>query len=318
MSKLILWGSTALDLYRHSNTLPTRIPWLDISSQEDTTPNAAAIRYLEEQFPWLVKPYHLVVPSRKQKRNLKETRCHVAEDSLQQGRYCHVAPGLFAPPPEIAFIQNNWGRDLLEVIFEGSALCGAYGLQPFSHAAFNRPALTSTERIQEAVLAHRDIRGCAMARRAAPWILDNAASPREAALALVMTLPNHLGGFHFSRPLLNCPIDLASRARPLSRKEYYVADICWPKQKLILEYDSDEHHLTSEQLQEDAVKRMTLQDMGYRVISVGRLQLNSISETRKIALSVARALNEPIRFRIGDFDAKHEHLRKAVGLPCWQ
>ena len=157
-----------------------------------------------------------------------------------------------------------------------------------------------------------------MTRRAAPWILNNAASPREAALALLMTLPNHLGGYHFARPRLNHSIELTSAARPLSRKEYYVADVCWPAQRLILEYDSDERHLTSEQLQEDAVKRMTLQAMNYRIITVGRLQLNSTSETRKIALSVARALGKPIRFRIGDFDAKHKHLREALGLPSWQ
>ena len=100
-----------------------------------------------------------------------------------------------------------------------------------------------------------------MTRRAAPWILDNAASPREAALALLMTLPNHLGGYHFARPRLNHSIELTGAARPLSRKEYYVADVCWPAQRLILEYDSDERHLTSEKLQEDAVKRMTLQAM---------------------------------------------------------
>lgn len=91
-----------------------------------------------------------------------------------------------------------------------------------------------------------------------------------------------------------------------------------PAQRLVLEYDSDERHLTSEQLQEDAVKRMALQAMNYRIITVGRLQLNSVSETRKIALSVARILGKPIRFRIGDFDAKHKHLRAAMGLPCWQ
>lgn len=60
MSKLILWGSTALDLYRHSSTPPPHTPWLDLTSQESVTPHAAAIRYLEEQFPWLTRPYHVL------------------------------------------------------------------------------------------------------------------------------------------------------------------------------------------------------------------------------------------------------------------
>ena len=318
MSKLILWGLSALDFYQHGDfaSLPTL--WLDIAHQEDIAPNAAAVQYLEDRLPWLSKPFHVIVPSRQQKRNLKDARCHVAEESLWQNCYLRIEQGLFAPSPEIAFLQSNWSRDLAEVIFKGSALCGTYGLTPPFDTVFNRPALTSSERIREALLAHRDIRGCAMTRRAAPWILNNAASPREAALALLMTLPNHLGGYHFARPTLNYSIELTSLARPLSRKEYYVADVCWPAQRLVLEYDSDERHLTSEQLQEDAVKRMALQAMNYRIITVGRLQLNSVSETRKIALSVARILGKPIRFRRGDFDAKHKHLRAAMGLPCWQ
>ena len=318
MSKLILWGSSALDFYQHGDFTSLLTLWLDIAHQEDITPNAAAVQYLEDRLPWLSKPFRIIVPSRQQKRNLKDVRCHVAEASIQQDRYFRTAQGLFAPSPEVAFLQSNWSHDLAEVIFKGSTLCGAYGLTPPFDTVFNRPVLTSSERIQEALLAHRDIRGCAMTRRAAPWILDNAASPREAALALLMTLPNHLGGYHFARPRLNHSIELTGAARPLSRKEYYVADVCWPAQRLILEYDSDERHLTSEQLQEDAVKRMTLQAMNYRIITVGRLQLNSTSETRKIALSVARALGKPIRFRIGDFDAKHKHLREVLGLPSWQ
>ena len=315
MSKLILWGLSALDFYQHGDFTSLLTLWLDIAHQEDITPNAAAVQYLEDRLPWLSKPFRIIVPSRQQKRNLKDVRCHVAEASIQQDRYFRIAQGLFAPSPEVAFLQSNWSHDLAEVIFKGSTLCGAYGLTPPFDTVFNRPVLTSSERIQEALLAHRDIRGCAMTRRAAPWILDNAASPREAALALLMTLPNHLGGYHFARPRLNHSIELTGAARPLSRKEYYVADVCWPAQRLILEYDSDERHLTSEQLQEDAVKRMTLQAMNYRIITVGRLQLNSTSETRKIALSVARALGKPIRFRIGDFDAKHKHLRAGPGTP---
>ncbi len=156
-----------------------------------------------------------------------------------------------------------------------------------------------------------------MTRRAAPWILDNAASPREAALALLMTLPQPSRRLSLARPRLNHSIELTGAARPLSRKEYYVADVCWPAQRLILEYDSDERHLTSEQLQEDAVKRMTLQAMNYRIITVGRLQLNSTSETKENrALCCPRTWQtDPIR--IGDFDAKHKHLR-GPGLPSWQ
>lgn len=322
MSKLIFWGSTALDAYQHCSDRcrilsPSASLRLGLQEPENLAPNAAAIQYAQEQFPWLSPPFHVVVPTRRQRRGIADVRCHLMEPSLQQGPYFHLAQGIFAPSPEVAFLQSSWGKDLVDVAFEGSTLCGAYGLDPGSDMVRGRIALASADVIRGALLTHRDIRGCAMARRALPWILENAASPREVALALVMTLPNHLGGYHFTRPSLNYVINLDSRGRPLSRKRHYVADICWPAQRLILEYDSDERHLSTEQLQEDAVKRMTLEAMGYKIITVGRLQLNSVSETRKIALAVARTLGEPIRFRIADFDTKHERLRRAVGLPSW-
>lgn len=218
MSKLILWGSSALDFYQHGDFTSLLTLWLDIAHQEDITPNAAAVQYLEDRLPWLSKPFRIIVPSRQQKRNLKDVRCHVAEASIQQDRYFRIAQGLFAPSPEVAFLQSNWSHDLAEVIFKGSTLCGAYGLTPPFDTVFNRPVLTSSERIQEALLAHRDIRGCAMTRRAAPWILDNAASPREAALALLMTPPNHLGGYHFARPRLNHSIELTGCRSPAFAK----------------------------------------------------------------------------------------------------
>ena len=62
---------------------------------------------------------------------------HVAEESLWQNCYLRIEQGLFAPSPEIAFLQSNWSRDLAEVIFKGSALCGTYGLTPPFDTVFN-------------------------------------------------------------------------------------------------------------------------------------------------------------------------------------
>ena len=164
-----------------------------------------------------------------------------------------------------------------------------------------------------------------MTRRAAPWILDNAASPREAALALLMTLPNHLGGYHFARPRLNHSIELTGAARPLSRKEYYVADVCWPAQRLILEYDSDElPPYVRASCRKTTVKRMTLQAIeDYRIITVGRLQhqleTTSPASTRinRAAVLLPAHLSKPIRFRMQatSMQQQTQHLREVLGLP---
>ena len=51
MSKLILWGSSALDFYQHGDFTSLLTLWLDIAHQEDITPNAAAVQYLEDRPP---------------------------------------------------------------------------------------------------------------------------------------------------------------------------------------------------------------------------------------------------------------------------
>lgn len=38
MSKLILWGSSALDFYQHGDFTSLLTLWLDIAHQEDITP----------------------------------------------------------------------------------------------------------------------------------------------------------------------------------------------------------------------------------------------------------------------------------------
>lgn len=71
---------------------------------------------------------------------------------------------------------------------------------------------------------------------------------------------------------------------------------------------------TPQQLHDDAVKRMVLESLGYRVISVTRLQMNSIEEMNRLALAVARHLARPVRFRVKGFRKKQSELRRAVGL----
>ena len=92
---------------------------------------------------------------------------------------------------------------------------------------------------------HRDVPGCAHVRSAVHWMLANAASPRECALGLVLHLPPRCGGYGLPRPSFNEPINLAEANKKLADRSYYVADLLWQTQQLIVEYDSDTFHLTS-------------------------------------------------------------------------
>lgn len=315
MAKLALWGSTALEVYRHADeALPLAGCPAD-ADLADYAPIAPSLRYLAHCLPWLSTPFHVAVFSTQQRRNLKDARCHIVAESVAKIDFFRVASGIVAPSPEIAYLQACARRPQEALVFEGTELCGRYALDPTGQKLLGRKPLTTIERLRLAAAYHRDIGGCAAAKRALPWLVENAASPREAVLALLLSLPNHRGGYGLPKPCLNHSIDLGVLAGRVADKSYYVADLCWPEARLIVEYDSDEFHLASSHLASDANRRMALNDRGYRLITVTRLQLNSAQEMDRVALALARALACPIRFRVAHFPDRQATLRTALGLP---
>ena len=145
-------------------------------------------------------------------------------------------------------------------------------------------------------------------------MLAKAASPRECALGLVLHLPPRFGGYGLPRPLLNEPIELTEADKRLADRSHYVADLLWQKQQVIVEYDSDAFHLTSASHHHDSVRRAVLENAGYRVISITRNHLVSIDEMNRAAVTIARALKHPLRFRVQDFGQRQTRLWTTLGL----
>lgn len=314
MSKLILFGPTALEYYSTCNKFNFRALPLSDSQAASFRPVKGSGEFLESRFPLLSKPYRVAVFRNDDRRVLKDIRCNIASPSAQASPHYLIADGILVPPPELAFLQACRSAEVVAAVVAGSQLCSAFTFEACAGKLAERSCVTSPKRIEEASLWHRDVPGRLTARKAIPWIVPHARSPREVALALTLMLPGGLGGYGLPRPLLNHPIELPNRMRGIAAKSYYVADLCWPEQRLVMEYDSDACHLTSEQLYLDAVKRMTLDSMGYRVISITRLQLNEPQAMNKVAQATASALGTQLRFRAHGFPAKQNALWAALGL----
>lgn len=314
MARVVLWGSSALEVWGRQ---ASRGNFAHDFSDEDfkrCIPTAASTRYAFDVLSELNSPLHVMVASHEARRNREHVRCHVAPPSLKAGRFSRIAPGIYLPQPEIALLQFARGRSLPKIVAEGTKLCGSFSCDPDTGATKRRPPLSSIAALKSACSIHGDVPGRVAVRRALPWIMEGAASPREIALGLLMSLPHFLGGYALARPVLNQPLELGVRGLRMTEKSYYVADLCWAKNKLVLEYDSDEHHLASQQLHDDAVKRMVLESLGYRVVTVTRLQMNSTEEMNRVAATVAHHLSIPVRFRVKNFPKKQRELRRAVGL----
>lgn len=80
------------------------------------------------------------------------------------------------------------------------------------------------------------IRGVRMLREAVCFVLGNSASPMESCLTAQLVLPESMGGYELERPVLN------QRVVVTRTGEYRVGDLYWPRQRVDLEYQSDEFH----------------------------------------------------------------------------
>ena len=95
----------------------------------------------------------------------------------------------------------------------------------------------------------------------------------ETKLTLLLCLPFKLGGYGLPYPELNYPLYDTQFKKP--KKELYRCDLCWPKLKLAIEYDSHQFHATNNKLALDSRRRIAIEQYGLHVISVTKQQVYS-------------------------------------------
>ena len=174
--------------------------------------------------------------------------------------------------------------------------------QPGLH---HRLPLTSAAKIAAAAERLQGLPGANRAHALSRHLVECAASPPEAFLALVLQCPSHLGGYGLPHAQLNVRLTPSPRAQKLSSRSALVPDLLWESQKLVIEFDSDAFHLTSSQIERDASKRLALNADGYRVITVTSRQLDSCVKMRDIAYESALFLKTKFRQRSNRFDAQN-------------
>ena len=120
----------------------------------------------------------------------------------------------FITSPEFTYLQIASKLDLIGTILAGSALCSDYFLNQNGHGGVSqRPngPLTNRAAIAKFLSTQGRKRGIVPAQRALQYIVENARSPRETSLALLLCLPYNLGGFNLGTVELNKPLELENR-----------------------------------------------------------------------------------------------------------
>ena len=109
-----------------------------------------------------------------------------------------IQEGLYVCSPGLCFLQHAAWLDVFGLTLLGCELTGAYALQAASsYGVAARPALTSVNAMEGLLGRSAGVAGIRLAREALRYVLPNAASPMEARLGLMLSMPRRLGGYGF-------------------------------------------------------------------------------------------------------------------------
>ena len=153
-----------------------------------------------------------------------------------------------------------------------------------------KPLLTKTDftQIERATKTSRDLK---FVKNIANYVIENAYSPAEIALALRLSLDRSHGGFGLPKPLLNSALPLKKPNRAMRARQVR-PDLLWPKQKVIFEYDGTNYHSAEEHMQQDSGKRNVLISEGFYVMNVTKDQLFNEQKLEHLAEFLRKACRE--------------------------
>lgn len=317
---LVFTTPTATEIYRShylqtAQSLSYRFRKRRIPLSRCDAPTAGEVAYAKETALFECSdPLHLLVDDVTKRRAIRGTRCHVDQSGI--GVIPLRQSGLYIIPPEAVFLQEAQSLDDAALMKLGFELCGSYYLTDDSPGFMpRRDPLTRASAIRRFINdPKRDgTRGVKRARKAARYLLDNSASPRETSVALLISLPVAQGGYGHPLPRLNHRVPIPAYARHLFSKRHYVCDLCWPEHGVALEYDSDTYHSGAQRIASDSARRSALALLGIDTISVTNYQITHVDEMDRVARLLGRKLKHPLRINgCASFRDRQRRLRNQV------
>ena len=249
------------------------------------------------------RPVHLVVSEKRNRRNNSSFITHIESKHIKRS-YLDLGRGIYVARPELCLLQMAQSLSIPKIVEAGCELCGDYSTDPLSGEAGIIKLHPRTTREAIRLFSERisGIKGCSNYRKAAEFIADQSASPRETQLMLLLCLPSYLGGYGLPLPKFNEPINNGK----------FRCDLFWPDAKLALEYDSDMFHSGAEKINHDSARRSSLEASGVHVLSVTNHQVNSLTELDKLAHIVGKKLGKRIRISKQDAQRKRALLRASL------
>ena len=239
-------------------------------------------------------PAHVLVSSPRERVRSGTVVSHVWSGPLPDRSLFRLSDDVLMASPGLVLAQMATSTPLPELAAVVMEMCGRYGRVRWSSRGFlDRKLLTTPQNLREYLCSLPGHLCIQRAERATQFALVGSRSPLETSFALMVSLPEELGGCGFARPRLNHRIDPSPQLAALCDQGWYEADLCWPEQRVICEVNSRQEHLTPQAQDHDAAKTGALEAMGWRVHPVTVGLLKSTTSREALFGQIARSLGCP-------------------------
>ena len=237
---------------------------------------------------------HVSVPEGARRAKARGLMRHRWHRGGERGSYVRVLKGVYVSSPAMLFLELAPDLRLEHLVELGYELCGGFTYSRGSGFCPCLPAVApaTLERFARAAVRSR---GREKAVRAASLVLVGAASPREAHVAMLLTLPPRLGGYGLRRPELNGVVLLDEASRRILGKRSLRCDLLWSQANVALEYESDQFHAGLPAYVADSKRRNVLKHLGIDVITLTNAEIKSEAAMDGLASGLARALGQRVR-----------------------
>lgn len=275
----ILLGLGAEDLAADTSLRPLELPALPYEHARHAA-RALGLR----------GPVDVVVGKRSARRESLALRCHMWSGPLSDGLVVGVDHGVYVCSPEVVLMQLAHSIGLYRALALAMELCGSYSVLENGSCAWDVASLMSVRRIQKLVGLSAGYAGVRTMRRVCCFALDNSASPRETALAIMLSLPRDFGGYGCGKPKLNAEVPLSAEASRECQRSKLVADLLFDEADLDVEYQGREWHEKYEDRLSDESRQNALMMMGKSCLFVSKEQLSSEIRMEGIANLIRKRL----------------------------
>ncbi len=269
----------------------------------------------------LTAPLHVLAAKGGTYRQLESRVVHRVGLPLPFESLVRIENGLMVSSPEHLYLQAASRLDDLALIWFASELCALFSIHP-SGAGGLLPAkpLTMAKRLSAYTQAAcaMGVYGAKKALSNVRYAVEHAASRREIACALRMSLPRSWGGRGIPKATLNYGLNVDKRLASVHGWQRMSLDMAWPQARLAMEYDSDSFHLDPRRRARDNDKRAVLEQMGWRVVPLSTKQFDSIVMSDDVFCRIGSSLG--VKNRAGetryDWQARRSDLNRRLWKLC--